>query len=173
MLSYCEKPYEGELLYGFALRMYRYNEEPESFRRFAFRNFGIGYGTGRGTKIPYDYVTDAERAAAENIRLRSFPDIRRLVFEMLPTGTILPFMRFSHQARYMEAVLHGAHNFIRPVRTTRSLPYLKLCPDCMREDIKRYGEAYYHAEHHIPGMKICPKHLCPLKMARTERAASS
>ena len=30
----------------------------------------------------------------------------------------------------MEAVLHGAHNFIRPVRTTRSLPYLKLCPDC-------------------------------------------
>lgn len=50
MLSYCEKPYEGELLYGFALRMYRYNEEPESFRRFAFRNFGIGYGTGRGTK---------------------------------------------------------------------------------------------------------------------------
>ena len=44
MLSYCEKPYEGELLYGFALRMYRYNEEPESFRRFAFRNFGIGYG---------------------------------------------------------------------------------------------------------------------------------
>ena len=86
MLSYCEKPYEGELLYGFALRMYRYNEEPESFRRFAFRNFGIGYGTGRGTKIPYDYVTDAERAAVENIRLRSFPDIRRLVFEMLPTG---------------------------------------------------------------------------------------
>lgn len=171
MLSYCEKPYEGELLYGFALRMYRYNEEPESFRRFAFRNFCIGYGTGRGTKIPYDYVTDAERAAAENIRLRSFPDIRRLVFEMLPTGTILPFMRFSHQARYMEAVLHGAHNFIRPVRTTRSLPYLKLCPDCMREDIKRYGEAYYHAEHHIPGMKICPKHLCPLKMVRTERAA--
>ncbi len=171
MLSYCEKPYEGELLYGFALRMYRYNEEPESFRRFAFRNFGIGYGTGRGTKIPYDYVTDAERAAAENIRLRSFPDIRRLVFEMLPTGAILPFMRFSHQARYMEAVLHGAHNFIRPVRTTRSLPYLKLCPDCMREDIKRYGEAYYHAEHHIPGMKICPKHLCPLKMVRTERAA--
>ena len=72
MLSYCEKPYEGELLYGFALRMYRYNEEPESFRRFAFRNFGIGYGTGRGTKIPYDYVTDAERAAVENIRLRSF-----------------------------------------------------------------------------------------------------
>ena len=121
MLSYCEKPYEGELLYGFALRMYRHNEEPESFRRFAFRNFGIGYGTGRGTKILYDYVTDAERAAAENIRLRSFPDIRRLVFEMLPTGTILPFMRFSHQARYMEAVLHGAHNFIRPVRTTRSL----------------------------------------------------
>lgn len=44
MLSYCEKPYEGELLYGFALRMYRHNEEPESFRRFAFRNFGIGYG---------------------------------------------------------------------------------------------------------------------------------
>ena len=91
MLSYCEKPYEGELLYGFALRMYRHNEEPESFRRFAFRNFGIGYGTGRGTKILYDYVTDAERAAAENIRLRSFPDIRRLVFEMLPTGAILPF----------------------------------------------------------------------------------
>ena len=50
MLSYCEKPYEGELLYGFALRMYRYNEEPESFRRFAFRNFGIGSARGGAPK---------------------------------------------------------------------------------------------------------------------------
>ena len=73
MLSYCEKPYEGELLYGFALRMYRYNEEPESFRRFAFPQLwhrytyiywkghqnpirlchGRGTGSGRKHKAPF------------------------------------------------------------------------------------------------------------------------
>ncbi len=70
MLSYCEKPYEGELLYGFALRMYRYNEEPK-FSAVCFPQLwhrvrhgkghqnpirlchGHGTGSGRKHKAPF------------------------------------------------------------------------------------------------------------------------
>lgn len=35
---------------------------------------------------------------------------------------------------------------------------LKFCPACSKEDIKRYGVAYWHRNHQIPGIESCYKH---------------
>ena len=40
--------------------------------------------------------------------------------------------------------------------------YLRYCPSCYREDIGRYGESFWRRLHQVPGVLICPKHLCPL-----------
>lgn len=32
------------------------------------------------------------------------------------------------------------------------------CPECLKEDIERYGETYWHRIHQIPGVLICPTH---------------
>ena len=35
---------------------------------------------------------------------------------------------------------------------------LRFCPECIKEDIKNMGEAYWHTIHQIPGVLICPYH---------------
>ncbi|BBN97583.1 TnsD family Tn7-like transposition protein [Sporolactobacillus terrae] len=34
----------------------------------------------------------------------------------------------------------------------------RFCPKCADEDIKQYGETYWHMSHQLPGVLICPKH---------------
>lgn len=39
---------------------------------------------------------------------------------------------------------------------------LRFCPLCAQEDRKQYGEAYWHTEHQIHLLPLCPKHHCRL-----------
>jgi hypothetical protein len=39
---------------------------------------------------------------------------------------------------------------------------LHYCPNCVKEDIKSVGEAYFHRIHQLPGVLVCPIHLCKL-----------
>lgn len=40
-----------------------------------------------------------------------------------------------------------------------SMPkYLKFCPKCMEEDLKKYGESYWHRIHQVQCVEVCPKH---------------
>lgn len=39
---------------------------------------------------------------------------------------------------------------------------LKFCFQCLQEDEQKYGEAYWHRQHQIPGMLVCLKHQTPL-----------
>ena len=40
--------------------------------------------------------------------------------------------------------------------------FLKYCPCCVAEDRKKYGECYFHIEHQIYEMTICPVHSARL-----------
>ena len=40
--------------------------------------------------------------------------------------------------------------------------YLRYCPLCAGEDRRQYGETYWHREHQIVHLDICPKHRCRL-----------
>jgi DNA-binding Lrp family transcriptional regulator len=41
--------------------------------------------------------------------------------------------------------------------TVHNPTYLRFCPLCFEDDIKRFGEAYWHRIHQIPGVILCPK----------------
>lgn len=41
--------------------------------------------------------------------------------------------------------------------------YLRYCEDCWREDIRLYGEPYWHRLHLLPGILICPVHGKPIQ----------
>ena len=41
--------------------------------------------------------------------------------------------------------------------------HLRFCPACFREEQKKYGEAYWHRLHQLPGVVVCPKHLALLQ----------
>ncbi|NYT60299.1 TniQ family protein [Alcaligenaceae bacterium] len=38
----------------------------------------------------------------------------------------------------------------------------KICPDCRKEDLRAFSMTYWHREHQIPGLDICPKHQTSL-----------
>lgn len=39
---------------------------------------------------------------------------------------------------------------------------LLYCPECINEDMKRYGESYWRVLHQVPGVFYCDKHKIPL-----------
>lgn len=41
--------------------------------------------------------------------------------------------------------------------------YVRYCPECVKEDREKYGETYWHREHQIPKIRVCPKHRCFLE----------
>lgn len=40
--------------------------------------------------------------------------------------------------------------------------YLRYCPECVEEDLKLYGETYWHRIHQVAGLNFCIKHKKPL-----------
>lgn len=40
--------------------------------------------------------------------------------------------------------------------------HFKFCPQCMKEDMEKCGELYWHRIYQIPGALICPDHKIPL-----------
>jgi len=42
---------------------------------------------------------------------------------------------------------------------------LKACSYCMDADLDRYGWVFWHQEHQLPGVWVCPAHLTPLRVA--------
>ena len=41
--------------------------------------------------------------------------------------------------------------------------YLRYCPECAAEDIRKYGETYWHRLPQLPGVKYCPEHGCRIR----------
>jgi hypothetical protein len=40
---------------------------------------------------------------------------------------------------------------------------LRYCPLCARQDMEKFGEAYFHRIHHVDGVLVCPEHACLIK----------
>ncbi len=49
-----------------------------------------------------------------------------------------------------------------PKKKERLRARLRFCPICAKEDREKYGETYWHREHQIIDIGICPKHHCRL-----------
>ena len=56
----------------------------------------------------------------------------------------------------------GTTAVITSIRRFGTLPAPRYCPACVEKDRRTHGEAYWHIEHQIPAMGICPQHGCRL-----------
>lgn len=55
-----------------------------------------------------------------------------------------------------------AHHLFAILPRCKDEQFLKYCPMCANEDKQRYGETYWHRQHQIRNMQICPTHHCRL-----------
>ncbi len=44
--------------------------------------------------------------------------------------------------------------------------FFQYCPQCVEEDIRNYGETYWHLNHQLPGILVCTKHYTLLNETR-------
>lgn len=83
--------------------------------------------------------------------------------------TLLPFlMRFQPTGKkeaHLQEFLDGKDMQPRYLRATRKIKprSLRYCPLCCQGDIQTYEEAYWHREHQIGLMPLCPHHHCRLQ----------
>lgn len=48
------------------------------------------------------------------------------------------------------------------VTVNSMIPTLRYCPECEKEDRKRYGTRVFYRRHNLPGVTVCKKHNIPL-----------
>ena len=168
MMPVILKPMEDELLYSWLLRLVEVNHcrtVEELCERFLKKRFGpepvfISYLPKR-----IDIINGIQRICREYEDIICFPAAKDIIEKMTPLYALFPFMSYGYQARWVQFMLINRGEFLEQERTLSCLfDQLCVCPQCVAEDIKKYGFPYLRTWHHIPGVCICPVHGVSLKM---------
>lgn len=74
-----------------------------------------------------------------------------------------PFLPEYRSMQIMQAMKNGNGGNIhtRAGIMANSVPFpthLRFCLECLNEDIKQFGEGYWHRIHQVPGVFVCPTH---------------
>jgi len=111
-----------------------------------------------------------------------FPNstIRQVVMQ-LPTGildietvitqnTLFPYYSrcflYEKKVELLKDVSMGKTVTITNLRRFTDFWHPSFCTQCVAEDREVYGEAFWHIEHQIPLLPLCPKHGCRLQQAQ-------
>jgi hypothetical protein len=95
--------------------------------------------------------------------------LRELLFghTMLPYG--IAFMKPDYREKVLHVLLEGdpavgvAPSFAQS--STKFAPYLQFCHQCVESDLARFGTAYWHRAHQLPGGALCVHHGVPLRVS--------
>jgi hypothetical protein len=70
----------------------------------------------------------------------------------------------------MEKALAGELTVITSIRRFSDVASWRprFCPQCAAEEVEQYGEPYWHVDHQIPMMTLCPIHGCALQQLTIE-----
>ena len=159
MLSFFPTPYPDELWYSVIAR-YHTHSGALSWQATMKALFGNARDTDVGSFFPNNSIHKI---------LEQLPPGFLSAQEIALQHTLLPFlMRFQPADRktaILEAFLSGEDMRPRYLRATRDIKprSMRYCPICVREDTQTYGEPYWHREHQIGLMPLCPRHRCRLR----------
>lgn len=148
-----KKEYPDELMYSWLQRLAKINEI--SFEIFAYAYLGassIRMGTTRveiRNEMLYLYNNIYEKRDLREIYL----SLSTFSFESL-------FMTEGKQTRYINNVFRPIDKLNAPIN--RLFNTIRLCPECIKEDMDKYGEIYVHRSHHLSGVCTCSKHKIAL-----------
>ncbi len=146
-------PYPNELIYS-VLARYHFYSGNISFRDTNIELFGENY-----TLPSIDCVSSLE-SLCKNIGADYSAE------QFIYNNSILPFyfpFVENHKKRLLMSMARfdGRNMFVYLGLAAGSVSkqnLLKFCPDCAREDYQKFGESYFHREHHLDGIILCPHH---------------
>ena len=138
-------PYEDELLYSWITRLAQANE-------LSLESFCSLY-MDLQKEIPVD-VRRGFVALYDNLSLNtSAKDLYLQTSTMLFEASVDPQ---SVQIRLINNSFRKESPLNLP--KTYFMSAIKMCPECIKEDIEKYGEPYIHRAHQLSGVCVCHKH---------------
>lgn len=169
MLTFFPTPYPDELLYSVWARFH--SRSGNSSPKWTFSEL-----FGRSTVIPsltlpshldsfYSRIPQLQMSVEDWIRDHTMYPLYRPFMPESRGSKLLQMMRGDNGEGIYAFVGLSAGNGPHP----KQFCY---CPECYEEDIKLYGEPYWHRIHQAPGVFTCPTHnvvLCQLRSPVTER----
>ena len=159
MLGSFPSPYPDELLYSVVAR-YHIRSGNKSFRQTHQELFET-------TELQPDKIILPNNL---NFLASQLPVGSKLTVEsLIKKNTLYPFFR-----TFLTPIeIYSFKNLLREKSSTsisqaakisdkERNTVLKFCSKCQQQDEQKYGEAYWHRLHQIPGMLVCLKHHNPL-----------
>ncbi|MCP1312594.1 TnsD family Tn7-like transposition protein [Paenibacillus tyrfis] len=160
MLSFFPPPYPDELLYSVIGRYHL--RSGNSSPKWTFIDL---FGTNSMILIP------ALPSHLKAFSHKTFGSTRIKVEDWIKNHTLFPFFApfmptvRANQLKEMMKGPNGSgiHAFVGlSAGGVVSKEFLVFCPVCYEEDIKRFGEPYWHRSHQAPGVFVCNIHNCML-----------
>lgn len=165
MLAFFPECYDDELLFSI-LGRYHLMSGNRSYRSTLTDLYG--FDTVRGVVELPSHL----RRLCDNVPKEVF----KSPFVVVERHTLFPyydpFLADDTARSVLESMIGDDGNRIRTqsgiVAGSVSTPaYLRFCPQCKFEDEQRWGHAYWHRIHQIPGVLICPNHVVWLQNSTT------
>lgn len=144
-----EKEYPDELMYSWLHRLAKINGI--QFERFACAYLGHSIANIGKTRVDirnefiYLYNNLYEKRDLKEIIL----SLSIFYFESL-------FMTEGQQTKYINYVCRKVDT-LNPTANCL-FDKIRLCPECIKDDMNKYGEMYLHRSHHLYGVCTCSKH---------------
>jgi Tn7-like transposition protein D/TniQ len=144
MIVYNVIPYKDEVLYSIIAR-YLYHSIGSNMHRSLIKLFGNG-------QIPacIDLPGSLDKLFNNLFFISLYPFYQH-------------FFKFEKRDRILKYMIEGGTSLVHVIAginsssMTRSR-FPRYCPQCARESIQIYGEAYWKRVHNIPGMLLCTSH---------------
>ena len=82
-------------------------------------------------------------------------------------------MKEELKRKAIQTIAEGSGEYYKviPMIKRNKTRYLRLCPLCVGEDRKKYGEAYWHRKHQMIGIDVCAVHGCRLYDSKIQISA--
>ncbi|BAY32884.1 Tn7-like transposition protein D [Nostoc carneum NIES-2107] len=156
MLGFFPSPYPDEILYSILARYHirSGNTSPKITLRELFNS--------ENTIATVDLPSNLN-SLMQNIKLVSNYQVEDFIYKhtLFPFYNVfLPPKRASQVIDSMKAEFGGDIHTRAGIMASsiKMLRSLRFCPQCLQEDLQKYGEAYWHRIHQIPGVLVCPFH---------------
>lgn len=156
MISYFPKAFPDEILYSVIAR-YAWssiNQSPKNLSRQLF-----AYASTKATIDLPSHLNDL----FENVPFHSVSSVDDIIKNYTLYPFYKPFLVEKKRAAVLESMKgnYGASIHTRVgINASKiiRLRYPKFCPTCFLEDLKNYGQSYWHRVHQIPDILVCPDH---------------
>ncbi|AWH18471.1 hypothetical protein C1922_14775 [Stenotrophomonas sp. ZAC14D2_NAIMI4_7] len=102
--------------------------------------------------------------------------------EIIDRRTLLGFFLRTAEKSEVDAIVHSVRSDVRPhLKLEFGLPAskisafhpLKSCAECRKSDQSDYGRSYWHWEHQLPSVLICPRHHLLLDVCSNTRSPTA